>query len=98
MNLRTTDCEADALTTTPSFVGCSISSVRSLEAVSQSSDYNAVGEFRCRDNKILLYFNKTKVVSTKTICLATAQWKDSDVVKCWAGECSKIFVLKLLIN
>ena len=65
------------------FIGCSIDSGRSLEVVSRSSDYNAVGEFRCSNDGSLYYSNKTKVVSNKTKCLA--QWEDSDVVQCWTG-------------
>ena len=46
---------------------------------------NKTGEFRCRNNGLLFYVNKTRVVSNQTKCLATAQWKDSDVVQCWTG-------------
>ena len=67
------------------FIDCSIRSGRSLEVVSQSSDYNVMGEFRCRNYGILFYSNKTRVFSNKTKCLAIAQWKDSDVVQCWTG-------------
>ena len=59
----------------------------SLKVVSQLSDYNAAGEFRCGDNQYLVYSNITKVVSIKTICLATAQWKDSDIVQCRKSKC-----------
>ena len=69
------------------FVDCSISPNQSLEVVSEFSDYNAVGEFQCRNNGILFYVNKTRLVSNKTKCLATAQWKDSNVVQCWTGKC-----------
>ena len=70
------------------FIDCTISPGRSLEVVSQSSDYNSEGEFKCLDNKILAYYsNKSKLVSNKTKCLATAQWENSDIVQCWAGAC-----------
>ena len=69
------------------FVGCNISSGNSLEVVSQSTDYNAVGEYRCRNNGVLFYSNKTRLISNKTKCLATAQWRDYNVVQCWTGKC-----------
>ena len=67
------------------FIGCSIASGTSLQVVSQSMKINTKGEFECRNNGVLFYANKTKVVSNQTKCLATAQWKDSDVVQCWTG-------------
>ena len=67
------------------FVGCSNSPSTSLKVVLQLSDFNSLGEFKC-NNGILFYFNKTKVASNKTKCLATAQWEDSNVVQCWSGE------------
>ena len=62
------------------FLGCSIHAGRILKIVSRSSDYNAVGEFECRNNGVLFYFNKTRVVVNKTKCLATTRWEDSNVV------------------
>ena len=70
---------ADALV-----IGCTIGPGRSHEVVSRSSEYNAVGEFRCRNSGILFYSNKTRVVSNKTKCLV--DWTDSDIVQCWTGE------------
>ena len=69
------------------FVGCSINPGNSLEVVYQSTNYNAVGEFRCRNNGVLFYSNKTRLISNKTKCLATAQWRDYNVVQCWTGKC-----------
>ena len=67
-------------------IGCSIGSSRAFAVVSLLSDYDPTGEFWCSNNEILFYSNKTRVVSNKTKCLATAQWKDSDVAQCWAGK------------
>ena len=64
-------------------LGSSIDPGRSLKVVSQSSDYNAMGEFRCRNNGVLFYSNKTEVVSNKTKCFD--QWKDSNIIQCWTG-------------
>ena len=64
-------------------LGCSIDQGRSLKVVSQLSNYNAMGEFRCRNNGVLFYSNKTEVVSNKTKCLY--RWKDSNVIQCWTG-------------
>ena len=70
------------------FAGCKTGQFGSVEVVSQSTNYNAVGEFKCPNNQYLAYFNKTRVALSKTKCLATAQWKDLDVVQCWkSGYC-----------
>ena len=68
------------------FLDCNITGGRALEVVSQSSDHNAVGEFRCRSNGVLFYSNKTRLVLNKTKCLTTSQWEDSDIVQCWTGN------------
>ena len=63
-----------------------MSQERPVEVVAQSSHYKAMGEFRCRNNGILFYFNNTRVTTNKTKCLATAKWEDSDFVRCWTGD------------
>ena len=74
------------------FIGCSIVLGRSLEVLSLSSDYNAVGEFRCRNNGILFYSNNTVVISNKTKCDATAQWEGSNIVQCWTGNVVQLVI------
>ena len=55
-----------------------------------------MGDFKCPDKTYLAYWNKTKLNSTKTECLAAAQWKDVDVVRCWTGEHLKLKAIFIL--
>ena len=71
------------------FIACKINP-GPLAVVFQSSEFGAEGEFQCTNNGRLFYRNETRVVSKKTRCLATAQWKDFDVIECRTGECKNL--------
>ena len=61
------------------FLGCSIHAGRILKIVSRSSDYNAIGEFGCRNNGVLFYSNKTRVIVNKTKCDTVSTYQESPV-------------------
>ena len=44
------------------------------------------GNFYCSNGGTLVYSNGTKLRSSQTTCLASAQWYGQDGLQCWKGS------------
>ena len=51
------------------------------------------GNFYCSNSGTLVYSNGTKLDSSQTTCLASAQWNGQDGLQCWKGSSLRQAVL-----
>ena len=62
------------------------STVVPLLVNSSSSIFMSSGNFYCNNGGTLVYSNSTKLKSSQTTCLASAQWDGQDGLQCWKGS------------
>ena len=66
-----------------SFLDCSTDAP--LLVNSSSLTFNSTGNFYCNNGGTLVYSNGTKLRSSQTTCLASAQWDGQEGLECWKG-------------
>ena len=47
--------------------------------------FKSHGNFYCNNSGTLVYSNGTKLKSSQTTCLASAQWDGQEGLECWKG-------------